>query len=120
MEFRKITLRMCKSLILSFLVTLILMLFIALAVWKLDFNNNVLKGLVIGLYVISTAAGGFYIGKMQQEKKFLWGLINGCLYFAMLFVLTVLIDGFTGNLGMHFVTTWVICGMSGTLGGMLA
>ena len=120
MNIQKMTIRMCKSLIVSYLVTLALMLLIALAIWKIDLGGNVLRGIVIGLYVISSVAGGFYIGKKQKEKKFLWGLLTGCLYFFILFILTVTAGDFTGRLGIHFVTTFLICAMSGTLGGMLA
>ena len=120
MNFQRVILRMCKALILCYVVMLVCMLLTALAIWKLDLNAGVLKGTVIGLYVICSIAGGLFIGKMQKEKKFLWGLCIGCLFFLVLFLITVLSGDFSGKLGVHFVTAFIICALSGTLGGMLA
>ena len=116
----KIIIRICQALIVSYLVTALFILLYALAIWKLDISGQVIKGAVIVLYIISAAFGGLYIGKKQGEKKFLWGMLSGCLYFLLLFMITVLSEGFSGNFGMHFFTTLLICSMSGTLGGMLA
>ena len=110
----------CKSLVLSYLVMLLLMCIASFAIWKLDISENVLKGIVIVLYVLSAAIGGIYIGKKQKEKKFLWGLLTGSLYFLILVVLTLLSGDFSGRLGTHFATAFLICALSGTLGGMLA
>ncbi len=112
--------RICQALIISYLVTAFFVLVYALAVWKLDISKSILKGAVIFLYIISAAIGGLYIGKKQKEKKFLWGMLTGCLYFLILFMITVLSEGFSGHFGMHFFTTLFICAMSGTLGGMVA
>lgn len=116
----KTTICICKALILSYLLTAILIFLYALALWKLDLSENVLKGAVIILYIVSSLIGGIYIGKVKKERKYLWGLLTGCLYFLVLFVLTVLSEGFSGQFGIRFLTTLLICGMSGTLGGMLA
>lgn len=96
------------------------MLLASIAIWKLDLSAPFLKGIVIVLYVISSAAGGIYIGKMQMEKKFLWGLLTGSLFFVLLVIVTVLAGDFSGKIGMDFLTAFFICALSGTLGGMLA
>ena len=120
MHVQQNTIHVCKALILSYVVMLVCMLLTALAIWKMDVSDGMLKGTVIVLYVLSAAAGGIYIGKLQKEKKFLWGFLTGCLFFLILFVLTVLSGDYSGKIGMHFVSAFFICTLSGTLGGMLA
>ena len=120
MNIQQNTIRVCKALILSYLVMLVTMLLTAVVLWKFDLGQGMLKAAVIVLYVLSAAAGGIYIGKMQKEKKFLWGLLTGCLFFLVLFILTMLSGESGGKIGMNFVSAFLICTLSGTLGGMLA
>ena len=120
MNIQQNTIRVCKALILSYLVMLISMLLTAVVLWKFDLSQGILKVAVIVLYVLSAAAGGIYIGKMKKEKKFLWGLLTGCLFFLVLFILTMLSGEFGGKIGMNCVSAFLICTLSGTLGGMLA
>lgn len=120
MDIPKVIFRICKSLIVSCFVTGILMLLFSFFLWKMDLGGGVLKGMVIGMYILSSFMGGIYIGKKQKEKKFLWGMLSGSLYFLILVLFTVLSKDYTGSLGMEFVTACVICCFSGTLGGMVA
>jgi putative membrane protein (TIGR04086 family) len=55
----------------------------------MDISDGILRGTVIFIYVLSAATGGIYIGKMQKEKKFLWGFLTGCLFFLILFLITL-------------------------------
>lgn len=120
MRVQNSIIEICKALIVSYLVTTIMLLLFALALWKLDFSQDVLKGASLVLYILSAGIGGFYIGKKQKEKKFLWGMLLGASYFLVMFLITVLTGGFFGSFGIHFFTTLFICVMSGTLGGMVA
>ncbi len=120
MDFQLNTIRVCKALILSYLVMLVCMLLASLALWKMDISDGILRGTVIFIYVLSAATGGIYIGKMQKEKKFLWGFLTGCLFFLILFLITLFSGDYSGKIGMQFVTTFCICIFSGTLGGMIA
>ena len=92
----------------------------ALLLWKMDFGEGTLKAIVISLYVLSTVIGGFYIGKKQKEKKFLWGMATGTFYFIILIIVTLVFSGLSIKIGVPLITAGLACVMSGTLGGMLA
>ena len=75
---------------------------------------------IIVIYVVSTFIGGFVIGKMSGERKFLWGLAVGVLYFVLLLLVSFglyhSLQGGTSDL----VTTFLMCAGGGMLGGMLS
>lgn len=104
----------------SLLMTGILLAAAAFLLWKTDLSPNTQKIIVLILYVLSAGTGGFAVGKMQKERKFLWGLLVGVLYFLILLLIHGIFGGLSGIFWKNVVTVAVICSMSGTLGGMLA
>ena len=120
MSVGKNIIELSKALLVAYAVMLACMMITTLAIWKLNLSDVILKSSVILIYVLSAASAGIYIGKMKKEKKFLWGMLTGCLYFFILVILTVLSGDFTGRIGMNFVSAFFICIFSGTLGGMIA
>ena len=109
-----------KILFLMYAVTFVLLLLLALALFKMELQETVSKVWLIAVYVISGFLGGFLIGKRTKSKKFLWGFFIGILYFAVLFGVSLLLyKGLAGD-WMHLVTTLVLCAGSGTVGGMVS
>lgn len=100
--------------------TLILLLSLALVLFKLDASELVTKVWLIATYIISGFLGGFLIGKRTQNKKFLWGFFIGLGYFVILFLVSLLLHkGLVGDV-THLFTTFVLCVASGTVGGMVS
>lgn len=120
MKHQKTVLNICKSLIGAFLITALLLAGLALLLWKFDISKGIMKIAMLALYILSAGAGGMIIGKKQREKKFLWGLLVGALYFGILVLMNILSGGLSGIVGRNLLTIGIICTMSGTLGGMLA
>lgn len=113
MDFMKILFGM-------YFVTLILLLILALVLFKLEPSELVFKVWLIAVYVISGLFGGFLIGKRTKSQKFLWGLGIGLAYFVILFAVSLILHrGLDGDL-MHLFTTLVLCSASGTVGGMVS
>ena len=60
------------------------------------------------------------IGKLTGVKRFLWGLLAGILYFALLLLISLgvyhSLQGEAGNL----LTTFLLCAGGGMLGGMVS
>lgn len=109
-----------KILFLMYVVTLILLLALALVLFKTETSEMVSKVWLIAVYVVSGFLGGFLIGKRTKSRKFLWGFFVGLLYFAILFAVSLLLYKGLSQNWMHLLTTLVLCTASGTAGGMLS
>ncbi len=109
-----------KILFLMYVTTMILLLLLALVLFKMEPQEIVTKIWLIAVYIISGGLGGFLIGKRRKSRKFLWGCLMGVLYFGILFAVSLLLyKGLTGDV-MHLLTTLVLCTASGTVGGMIS
>lgn len=112
--------RLIKSLLASYIVTGLLLLLLALLLYKLQLSESVVNIGIIAIYVAACFLGGFLEGKMMKTRKFLWGGAFGLLYFAVLAVISLAVgQGFSGS-SSHFVTTLILCMAGGTLGGMVS
>lgn len=113
-------LRILKALLASYIVTGIMLLILTLLLYKFDWDEQMVTAGIIVTYVVSTFVGGFIMGKLKKEKKFIWGLLTGLLYFVLLFCISFCVyRSFQGN-GTNVITTLLLCLGGGMLGGMLA
>ena len=109
-----------KALIASYIVTGILLFVVTFFLYKFEWDEQMVTAGIIVIYVVSTFVGGFILGKIKKSRKFLWGLIMGVLYFALLFLISFgVYRSFDGN-GTNVITTLLLCAGGGMLGGMLA
>lgn len=109
-----------KCLLAAYLLTGGALLLLALLLYRFQLSGQAVN---IGIVVIYTAAAflaGFFAGKGTGERRFLWGLLAGTLYFVLLALLTLLVNHEFKDFGNHFFTTLMICAGSGMLGGMLS
>lgn len=116
---KEILFLLLRFLIVAYFISAIMLLLLALLLYKWDIPQTVISAGIVLTYVLSTFLTGFLAGKRMQHQKYLWGLCLGGLYFIILAILSVVIGGpqtkFLGN----FATTMFICLGSGMLGGML-
>ena len=109
-----------KGLLFSYIVTAFMLLLLSLLMLKLDLPGAVISGGVNLAYILSTFVGGFFVGKKLEQKKFLWGLVMGVLYFLVLMLVCLMMNSNTPlPLGGLF-TVLMICGLSGMFGGMIS
>lgn len=109
-----------KSLLFSYILTGALLAFLSFLLYKVGLDEKIVSAAIIAIYVGATFFAGFAAGKKIQSKRFLWGLLEGCAYFCILAVLSFLTGGEGAELGSSFLTTFVLCGAGGMLGGMLS
>ena len=109
-----------KSLFGAYVVTGILLLLLALFVYKLNLEEKQVTVAVMAIYLVSTFVGGFMIGKWNRVQKFLWGMIVGAGYFILLLLVSFGIYHSLKNSGGNVITTMFLCIGGGLLGGMLA
>lgn len=109
-----------KSLIFSYTVTILLLLLLTLLVYKVGFTEKMVSVAIIAVYVIATFLAGFLAGKKMQNRKFLWGMLMGCVYFLILLLISLVVNRDAGGLGSSVAATFVLCAAGGMLGGMLS
>ena len=104
----------------SFVVTTLLLLLLAVLLYKADLSREIVSGGITVTYVLSTFLGGFLAGKRMKEKRFLWGLSMGAVYFVILLIVSVAANGSFKEVTDSFFTTLILCIGGGMLGGMLS
>lgn len=109
-----------KAVFLSYLVTAVLLLIISFIMFRLDPPETIARAGVIITYIISCFAGGFLMGKHTERHRFLWGLITGLIYFVILFLVSLLLGHLILTQIPSILTVLLMCGLGGTLGGMLS
>nr|WP_296958284.1 TIGR04086 family membrane protein [uncultured Mediterraneibacter sp.] len=111
---------MLKSLLCAYIITGILLLILAVLLYKAGISENTVDAGVILIYVISTFSGGFVMGKLMGERKFLWGLILGAAYFILLLLITFGMYHTLQGSTSHLFTVILLCAGGGMMGGMVA
>jgi len=109
-----------KDLLISYIITGILLLLLSFLMLKLDLSNGILSGGIILTYILSCFIGGFLLGKSAEQKRFLWGLLMGGLYFLIVLFVSILGNTLAGIEAGRVATVLVICLFSGMLGGMVS
>ncbi|RGU05851.1 TIGR04086 family membrane protein [Dorea longicatena] len=111
---------MVKALLAAYVVTGILLIILALALYKFELNEGAVTAGVTAVYLISTFTGGLVVGKLAKVRRFLWGIVLGILYFALLLLVTVgIYRTFHGN-STEILVTFALCAGGGMAGGMIS
>lgn len=103
-----------------FIISALLLLILALILYKAEPGESVIKVGIVVVYVVAGFLGGFLMGKIMQEQKFLWGLAAGVIYFAVLFVASAVVGGGFDMEPAKVITTLILCAASGMAGGMVS
>ena len=71
--------RLVKALMLSYFLTMLMLLGLSFGLYKFDLSEKTVRIGILAVYIISTFAGGFAMGKMGKTRKFLRGFMLGML-----------------------------------------
>mgnify|MGYP003215142080 CR=1 FL=1 len=83
----------------------------------------VLKALVAAYIVtglLSSAIGGFFIGKCMEVKRLLWGVLLGLFYAVLLLVLSLIVRGNAQGIIQSGLLNTFICLGGGAIGAFLS
>ena len=111
---------MVKALLAAYVVTGILLIILALALYKFELNEGAVTAGVTAVYLISTFTGGLVVGKLAKVRRFLWGIVLGILYFALLLLVTVGIYRTFHGSSTEILVTFAWCAGGGMAGGMIS
>ncbi|MBQ7360311.1 MAG: TIGR04086 family membrane protein [Lachnospiraceae bacterium] len=112
--------RCLKVLGVSYVVSALMLVVIAAAVYKFGVSEKVVAIGIVLVYIVSCLVGGLLMGKLMKTRKFLWGLLLGVMYFVALFILTGIVGRGFSQIASDVGTTLFLCLGSGMLGGMLS
>lgn len=109
-----------KALLTGYVITGMLLMILALLLYKINLDEQKVTIGIIATYIISTFVGGFIMGKLVEKQKFIWGLVLGVIYFLLLFIVSFMVNHKLQSNGANLVTTFFLCAGGGMLGGMLS
>ena len=109
-----------KCLLLSYVLTIGLLLLLAFLLYRFGLSEGIVSAAIVLIYVFATLFAGYISGKKMKNRKFVWGLLAGILYFCVLLLVSFFLDHGTSGISGNPVTVFVICACSGMLGGMLS
>lgn len=109
-----------KCLLVSYLLTGGALLLLALLLYRFQLSEQLVNIGIIVIYAAACILAGLLAGKCMRDRRFLWGLLLGVLYFVILALLTLIVNHGFQDMGNHFFTTLMICSGSGMLGGMVS
>lgn len=113
-------LQILKALLCAYAVTGILLLVLTLMLYKMNLSEeNVNAGITL-IYVISTFASGFVMGKLAGMRKFLWGILTGVLYFVLLLLISFGLYHSLQADSVNLAAAFFLCAGGGMLGGMVS
>lgn len=108
------------GLIAAFIVSAIMTLLLTLFFYKFNMTKDKAQIAVLIVYIISNFVGGFVCGKAAKTKKFLEGLVTGVLFFAILVIVSLVVNkGGISNISNVLLTAVLCCG-SAMFGGMIS
>lgn len=108
-----------KGLLFSYIITAFILLLLSLLMLKLELPSIVISIGINAAYIASSFVGGLFAGKKMEQKKFLWGLLMGIAYFVILMLVSLMMNN-TSPLPLgSLLIVFIICSISGMLGGML-
>jgi putative membrane protein (TIGR04086 family) len=108
------------SLIVSYLITGLMLLILALLLYKMNFDEGKVTIGIIAVYIFSCFIGGNIVGRKVGEKKYLWGMILGVVYFVLLLGISTLVQPGSMTGVRYLITSMIMCVGGGMLGGMLS
>lgn len=102
----------------------VMLLLLAFLLYNFELSEESVRIGVIVIYIVSGFVGGFLIGRWMQDKKYLWGLMAGGIYYVLLFALSFAIKQGMGEAmaldAVRMLTTLVLCAVSSMAGGMIS
>lgn len=109
-----------RSLLCSYLMSGILLLVLAFALYKLKLKEAQINTAVYFIYGTACLFGGFLAGKGIGQRRFFWGVLSGLLYFLVLFAVSWFMKNGTAPELTRVLTVMGCCIAGGMAGGMIS
>jgi putative membrane protein (TIGR04086 family) len=108
-----------KGLTVSTLISVVGILIGAFIILKMNLDDSSLKMIVCITYFVAAFFGGIVMASAGKNRKFLWGMTCGVLYFLIILILSLIVPEKEVADKLSVFTCFTICTVSGCLGGMI-
>lgn len=114
-----IVLQVVKGVVFAYVISAVALVFIAFMMYKWDVSDSVVRGGILAAYVLSCFISGAVVSRQHSERRYLWGLLMGAVYFTIMWVVSLIGNkgAFTGVSGI--LPALALCLFGGMLGGMM-
>lgn len=112
--------KLFQSICITYIVSFIILIICGLIMFYGHVEDKGVSVMIIITYFVSNLMGGICIGKSVDSRRFLWGLIVGILYFAILCCLSIVGKGIENAFSSSMVIGLFTCMFGGMIGGMLS
>lgn len=119
-ERRPLPVRILQCLFLGYFLTVLLLFLLAFLLYRMQLSEKAVSAGIMMIYLAASFLSGFMAGRKAGSRKFLWGLVQGILYFVVLLVVTLITKHAVSGLGRDLAVTFTMCAGAGMLGGMLS
>ncbi|MBE5940796.1 MAG: TIGR04086 family membrane protein [Lachnospiraceae bacterium] len=117
---KRILFILLKTTIATIVTTFVCLLVLTLALYKFNLQEKFMEAGIMITYFLSNFIGGFLLGKVQEKRRFAWGALLGLIYFIILIFLSVIVNGPAAISLSSSVVAFVVCVISGSIGGMVS
>ena len=69
-----------------------LLLLLALLLYRMQLSAQAVSIGILVIYAVTAGLSGWLAGKGMRDRRFLWGLLTGSLYFCVLAALTLIVN----------------------------
>ena len=108
-----------KCLMAAYVITGIFLVILAAFLYKFHLAENVVEIGIVVVYILSSLLSGLFYAKGAVSRRFMWGMIAGAVYFAIICLMSIIVEQDFSFFSTSCLTTFFICTGSGMLGGML-
>lgn len=105
-----------KTLVIAYVITGLLLLAIAFGLFRFHLSDWQTTAAIVVTYALSAFAGGYILARIEKNRRLLWGIGFGVLYFAVLAVASLIIGKGTGTDMTALIRALIICGIAGGIG----
>ena len=103
----------------AIIITAVLLIISAFMLEKLGLSEGQVQIIIYIIYLLSALAAGLMAGKLQREKKFMWGALAGTVWFVVVLIASMTLSRMAIDTSGLFPAVVCMVG-GGMLGGMLA
>ena len=103
----------------AILVSVLLIFICAFLAYKLRLGSPQIALLVTVIYAAGSFIAGFGVGHLRKEKRLLWGVCAGGVYFLVILLISLIVSHGIGSNGGNVVRNLLICVAAGGIGGIV-
>lgn len=108
-----------KVLMISYIITGVLLVMLSFGLYKFTFSDVVVTIAIMAVYVISTLVGGYIMARLQQNRRLIWGIIFGLIYFFVLAMTSLIMNkGVNADIASA-LKALIMCILGGAAGGFI-